>query len=93
MRLLLNVIQIIVLIISQNFNGTKIPFEGKWEVAVSEISYPSLYQNVTEGKSNFINGREFPDEKRKIQPMHFEPGVFSSIVDIVVAMNGTFKNV
>ena len=52
-----------------------------------KISYHSLYQNVTEGKFTFIDGRESPEEKRKIQPMHIEPGLYPSIVDIVVAMN------
>ena len=35
----------------------------------------------------FIDGRESPVEKRKIQPMHIEPGLYPSIVDIVLAMN------
>ena len=51
------------------------------------ISYPSLYPNVTEGKFTFIDGRESPDEKRKIQPMHIEPGLYPRLFDIVVAMN------
>ena len=46
-----------------------------------------MYQNVTEGKFTFIDGRESPEEKRKIVPMHIEPGLYPSIVDIVVAMN------
>ena len=46
-----------------------------------------MYQQVTEGKFTFIDGRESPEEKRKIQPMHIEPGLYPSIVDIVVAMN------
>ena len=52
-----------------------------------KISYHSLYQNVTEGTFTFVDGRESPEEKRKIQPMHFERGLYPSIVDIVVAMN------
>ena len=56
------------------------------------FQYPSLYQNVTEGKFTFIDRRESPEEKRKIQPMHIEPGLYPSIVDIVVAMN-KFENV
>ena len=46
-----------------------------------------MYQNVTEGKFTFIVGRESSEEKRKIQPMHIEPGLYPSIVDIVVALN------
>ena len=70
-----------------NFLPEQIHLKGEWEVAISEISYPSLYQNVTEGKFSFVDGRESPEEKRKIQPMHVEPGLYPSIVDIVVAMN------
>ena len=70
-----------------NFLPERIHLKGEWEVAILEISYPSLYQNVTEGKFTFIAGRESPEEKRKIQPMHIEPGLYPSIVDIVVAMN------
>ena len=51
---------------------------------------PSLYQNVTEGKFTFIDGTESVEEKRKVQPMHIEPGRYPSIVDIVVAMNEKF---
>ena len=64
----------------------QIHLKGEWEVAISEISYPSLYQNVIEGKFTFIDGRESPEDKRKIQPMHIEPGLYPSIVDIVVAI-------
>ena len=59
----------------------------EWEFAISEISYPSLYQNVTEVKFTFVDGTESPEEKRKIEPMHIEPGVYPSIADVVVAMN------
>ena len=61
--------------------------KGEWAVAISEISYPSLYQNVTEGKFTFVDGRESSEEKRLIVPMNIEPGLYPSIVDIVVAMN------
>ena len=70
-----------------NFLPEQIHLKGEWEVAISEISYPSLYQNVTEIKFTFIDGRESPEEKRKIQPMHIEFGLYPSNVDIVVALN------
>ena len=70
-----------------NFLPEQIHLKGEWEVAISEISYPSLYQNVTEGKFTFVDGRESSEEKRKIVPMNIEPGLYPSIVDIVVAMN------
>ena len=56
--------------------------DGHWEVAISEISHPSTYQNVTEGK--FI----FYDEKlsRTTEACYLEPGLYSFITDIVEAM-------
>ena len=61
----------------------RVNWDGQWEVAISEISYPSMYQNVTEGK--FM----FDDEKlsRTTEPYDLEPGLYSSITDIVEAMN------
>ena len=64
--LLLIVIRILVLAPLQIFYRKKIHLKGEWEFAISEISYPSLYQNVTEGKFTFIDGRESPEEKRTI---------------------------
>ena len=48
-----------------SFLPEQIHLKGDWEVAISKIPYPSLYQNVTEGKLSFIDGRESPDEKEK----------------------------
>ena len=57
--------------------------DGHWEVAISEISYPSMYQSVTEGKFMFY------DEKlsKTTEAYYLEPGLYSSITDIVEAMN------
>ena len=57
--------------------------EGQWDLAISEISYPSLYQNVTEGKIMF-----FDKKLSKSSGFDYlEPGFYSSITDIVEAMN------
>ena len=66
---------------SINFLPEQLPLKGECEVAISERSYPSLYQNVTEGKFTFVDGRESSEEKRKIVPMH--------LVDLNVAVNNT----
>ena len=50
-----------------------------------------MYQNVTEGKFTFVDGRESSAEKRKIVPMNIEPGLYPSIVDLVVAMNNKIR--
>ena len=57
--------------------------EGQWEVAISEISYPSMYQNITEGKFKFF------DEKlsKSTSTYSIEPCLYTSITDIVEAMN------
>ena len=44
------------------------------------FSYPSIYQNVTEGKFTFIDGRESSVEKRKVQPMYIEPGLYPTLM-------------
>ena len=70
--LLLIVIRILVL------NHLQIFYQNKYILKKNGrllFCYPSLYQNVTEGKFTFIDGRESPEEKRKIQPMHIEPGM------------------
>ena len=61
--------------------------KGEWEVAISEISYPSLYQNFFEGKFTIVDGRESSEEKRKIVPVHFDSGLYPSIVDKIVTTN------
>ena len=37
-----------------NFLPEQMKLEGQWEVAISEISYPSMYQNVTEGRGEVL---------------------------------------
>ena len=56
---------------------------GQWEVAISEISYPSMYQNTTEGKFRFY------DEilSKSTSTYNLELGLYTSITDIVEAMN------
>ena len=62
-----------------NFLPEQLHLKGEWNVAFSEISYPSFYQNVTEGKFNLIDGRENPEEKRKIQPIKL-PFIYLRII-------------
>ena len=66
-----------------NFLPQQVNLEGQWEVAISEISYPSMYQNITE--ENF----KFFDEKvsKSTSTYNLEPGLYTSITDIVEAMN------
>ena len=66
-----------------NFLPEQVNLEGQWEVAFSEISYPSMYQNITEGYFKFF------DEKlsKSTATYNLEPGLYTSITDIVEAMN------
>ena len=68
---------------SPNFLPQQVNLEGQWEVAISEISYPSMYQNITEGKLKFF------DEKlsKSTSTYNLEPGLYTSSTDIVEAMN------
>ena len=66
-----------------NFLPEQLNLEGQGEVAISEISYPSMYQNITEGKF------KFSDEKlsKSTTTYNLEPGLYTSITGIVEAMN------
>ena len=38
-----------------NFLPEQVNLEGQWEVAISEISYSSMYHNITEGYFKFFD--------------------------------------
>ena len=42
-----------------NFSPQQLNLDGQWDVAISEISYPSLYRNVTGGKFMFSEKKTF----------------------------------
>ena len=66
-----------------NFLPQQLNLEGQGEVAISEISYPSMYQIITEWKVKFF------DEKlsKSTSTYNLEPGLYTSITDFVEAMN------
>ena len=66
-----------------NFLPEQVNLEGQWEIAISEISYTSMYQILTEGYFKFF------DEKlsKSTSTYSIEPGLYTSITDIVDAMN------
>ena len=66
-----------------NFLPEQVNLEGHWEVAISEISYPSMYQNITEGKFKFFDKKL----SKSTSTYSIEPGLYTSITDIVEAMN------
>ena len=66
-----------------NFLPEQVNLEGQSEVAISEISYPSMYQNITEGKIKFFD-KKF---SKCTSTYSIEPGLYTSITDIVEAMN------
>ena len=66
-----------------NFFSQQINLEGQSEVEVSEISYPSMYQNITEGNFKFFDEKHL----KFTSTYSIEPGLYNSITDIVEAMN------
>ena len=66
-----------------NFLPEQVKLEGQWDVAISETSYPSMYQNTAERKFKSF------DEKhsKSTSTYNLEPGLYTSIADIVEAMN------
>ena len=65
------------------FLPEQLNLEGQCEVAISEISYPSMYQKVTEGKFTFFDKKLYKSSKF----YYLEPGIYPSITDINEAMN------
>ena len=61
--------------------------DGQWEVAISEISYPSMYQNVTEGRFMFFDKKL----SKSSEYYYLEPGLYPSITDIVEAMKNRIQ--
>ena len=66
-----------------NFLPEQVNLEGQGEVAVSKISYPSMYQNKTEAKFKFFDKKL----SKSTSTYSNEPGLYNSITDIVEAMN------
>ena len=66
----------------------QVNLEGQWEVAISEISYPSIYQNVTEGKFMVFDTKLSKSSKF----CYLEPGLHPPIADIVEAINTLHTN-
>ena len=67
----------------KNFFPEQLNLDGQWEVAISEISYPSMYENVTEGKFMFFD-KKF---SKQSEFYYLELGLYPSITDIVEAIN------
>ena len=66
-----------------NFLPEQVILEGQWEADISEISYPSMYKNITEGKF-----KSFDEKLSKSTSTYIiEPGLYTSMTDIVEAMN------
>ena len=62
-----------------NFLPKQLNLKGQWELAISEISYSSMYQNVADGMFMFF-------EKKLSKPSDFYylgPCLYPSITDIV----------
>ena len=66
-----------------NISPEQVNLEGQWMVAISEISYPSTHQNITEGNFKFFDKKL----SESTSTYNLEPGLYISITDIVEAMN------
>ena len=68
-----------------NFLQERINLEGEWEFAITELSYPSLYQNITEGKFFYLD--EVTPSPKPSDYYTLDPGLYPSISDIVNEIN------
>ena len=65
------------------FLSEQLNVECQWVVAISEKSYPSMYQNVTHAKNMFFDRKL----SKSSDFYYLDPGLYPSITDIVEAMN------
>ena len=65
------------------FLPEQVNLEGQWEVASSEKTYPSMYQNITEGYFKFFDKKL----SKSTSTYSIEPGLYTFITDIVEAKN------
>ena len=66
-----------------NFLPEQVNLEGQWEAAISEISNPSMYQNITKGNFKFFEEKM----SKTTTTYNLEPVLYTSITDIVEATN------
>lgn len=66
-----------------NFLPEQFSLDGKWEVAVMEISYPALYNNVTSGQFRYKKNNE---DTNALKVREIPPGFYKSINEILIAM-------
>ncbi len=65
-----------------NFLPEQINLEGDWEVAVMEISYPSLFQNITDGRFRYKQ----KDGDDTIGEITIPPGLYFTLDEILQEM-------
>ena len=66
-----------------NFLPEQLNLEDQWEVAISETSYRSMYQDVTEENLCFFDKKL----SKSSEFYYLEPGLYPSNTDILEAMN------
>ena len=66
-----------------NFLPEQVNLEGQWEVAISETSYPSMYQKTSEARLKIFD----ENFSKSTTTYNLELGLYTTITDIVKAMN------
>ena len=70
-----------------NILPEQIDLEGTWEVALSEISYPAMYLNVTDGRFRYKDGAD----DTNLDIMEIPTGFYASITQILDKMREKIK--
>ena len=72
-----------------NFLPEQINLEREWEDAITELSHPSLYQNITEEKLFYLE--EATPNTKPLDYYTLDPGLYPSISDIGNEINKKFR--
>ena len=68
-----------------NFLLEQINLDGEFDVAITELSYPPLYQSITEGKFFYLD--EATPFRKPSNYYTLDPGLYTSISDTVNEIN------
>ena len=77
-----------------NFLSESIELSGQWEVALAEISYPALYNNINDGKFTFVYKRVVSGNKLwDHETFNLPPGMYNSVDKIIQTIDEASRKV
>lgn len=77
-----------------NFLPEQLFLDGDWEVALLEITYPALYNNITDGKFWYVPQSPTSNKRKNeasSEPVSILPGLYLSLDEIFQSVNDALR--